>query len=64
MRPGGVGGADGRERGEAGLVVMWRRILALLVNPFLPSSSGALGVGGGMYYAVRRGRKIGVYATW
>uniref|UniRef100_A0A0B8RQE8 Ribonuclease H1 n=1 Tax=Philothamnus irregularis TaxID=1899461 RepID=A0A0B8RQE8_9SAUR len=43
---------------------MWRRILALLVNPFLPTSSGALGIGGGMYYAVRRGRKIGVYATW
>lgn len=64
LRRGG-GGADGREREEeaAGLVIMWRRILALLVHPFLPTSSGALG-SGGMFYAVRRGRKIGVYATW
>ncbi|KAG8124232.1 hypothetical protein E2320_019536 [Naja naja] len=43
---------------------MWRRILALLVHPFLPTNSGALGIGGGMFYAVRRGRRIGVYATW
>ncbi|XP_026551030.1 ribonuclease H1 isoform X1 [Pseudonaja textilis] len=43
---------------------MWRRVLALLVHPFLPTNPGALGIGGGMFYAVRRGRRIGVYATW
>uniref|UniRef100_U3FBI5 Ribonuclease H1 n=1 Tax=Micrurus fulvius TaxID=8637 RepID=U3FBI5_MICFL len=43
---------------------MWRRILALLVHPFLPTNSGALGIGSGMFYAVRRGRRIGVYASW
>ncbi|KAL7988032.1 hypothetical protein Chor_006951 [Crotalus horridus] len=42
---------------------MWRRILALLVHPFFPTSSEALG-SGGMFYAVRRGRRIGVYNTW
>uniref|UniRef100_A0A6B2F3Y9 Ribonuclease H1 n=1 Tax=Bothriechis nigroviridis TaxID=88079 RepID=A0A6B2F3Y9_BOTNI len=42
---------------------MWRRILALLVHPFFPTSSEALG-SGGMFYAVRRGRRIGVYETW
>ncbi|XP_063170155.1 ribonuclease H1 [Candoia aspera] len=42
---------------------MLRRILALLVHPFLPPGSGTLG-SGGMFYAVRRGRKIGVYPTW
>ncbi|KAK9411274.1 ribonuclease H1 [Crotalus adamanteus] len=65
LRQGGGGGADGREREEeaAGLVIMWRRILALLVHPFFPTSSEALG-SGGMFYAVRRGRRIGVYNTW
>ncbi|KAM6459470.1 ribonuclease H1 isoform 1-T1 [Liasis olivaceus] len=42
---------------------MLRRILALLVHPFLPPNSEVLGRGG-MFYAVRRGRKIGVYPTW
>ncbi|KAM7174099.1 ribonuclease H1 isoform 1-T1 [Macrochelys suwanniensis] len=38
---------------------MLRRLLAALIHPcFVPSS------GGGMFYAVRRGRKIGVYQTW
>ncbi|XP_032068366.1 ribonuclease H1 [Thamnophis elegans] len=43
---------------------MWRRIIALIVHPFSPSSSGALGLHGGMFYAVRRGRRVGVYGTW
>ncbi|XP_006112113.1 ribonuclease H1 isoform X1 [Pelodiscus sinensis] len=41
---------------------MLRRLLAALIHPcFVPSSSGG---GSSMFYAVRRGRRIGVYQTW
>ncbi|XP_015280856.1 PREDICTED: ribonuclease H1 [Gekko japonicus] len=42
---------------------MLRRALALLIHPcFLPSSAG--GGSGNMFYAVRKGRRTGVYRTW
>ncbi|XP_007055710.1 ribonuclease H1 isoform X2 [Chelonia mydas] len=41
---------------------MLRRLLAALIHPcFLPSSGGD---GSSMFYAVRRGRRIGVYQSW
>ncbi|XP_062981185.1 ribonuclease H1 [Elgaria multicarinata webbii] len=46
---------------------MLRRVLALLTHPFfLPSSGRGTGVpkGGDMFYAVRKGRRTGVYRTW
>ncbi|XP_060090337.1 ribonuclease H1-like isoform X2 [Heteronotia binoei] len=42
---------------------MLRRVLALLIHPhFLPSS--ASGGSGSMFYAVRKGRRTGVYRSW
>nr|XP_034965797.1 ribonuclease H1 isoform X2 [Zootoca vivipara] len=46
---------------------MLRRILALLAHPcFLPSSNSGPGTvrSGNMFYAVRKGRRTGVYRTW
>ncbi|XP_053236713.1 ribonuclease H1 isoform X3 [Podarcis raffonei] len=58
-------GGAGRSGEAKSAVIMLRRILTLLAHPcFLPSSGPGTVRSGNMFYAVRKGRRTGVYRTW